>query len=88
MFCNINCRCCTGDFQAQDIVQDLNRLLDIGPDRNASMLCESYCILIGWIIVRVFSLAEIDQSHAMSCLSALIRYLEVNCVVAMENSCL
>ena len=30
----------TGDFQAQDIVQDLNRLLDIGSDRNASMLCE------------------------------------------------
>ena len=71
--------CYTGDFQAQDIVQDLNRLLDIGPDRNASMLCEIYCILIGWtIIMCVFSLAEIDQSHAMSCLSALIRYLEVN----------
>ena len=30
----------TGDFNAQDIVQDLNRLLDIGPDRNASMLRE------------------------------------------------
>lgn len=32
----------TGDFQAQDIVQDLNRLLDLGPDRNASMLRELF----------------------------------------------
>ena len=32
--------CYTGDFQAQDIVQDLNRLLDMGPDRNATMLRE------------------------------------------------
>ncbi|XP_065906455.1 DNA mismatch repair protein Msh2-like isoform X3 [Dysidea avara] len=48
-----------GDFQAQDIVQDLNRLLDMGPDRNATML------------------PEIDQSHSMSSLAALIKYLEL-----------
>ena len=66
-----------GDFQAQDIVQDLNRLLDIGPDRNASMLRELFTAF--WLanLLYVFSLAEIDQSHAMSCLAALIRYLEV-----------
>lgn len=63
------------EFAVVDVVQDLNRLLRNG---KCPALCKSVYGSLDILILAFCPVVLTDVDHAISCLSALFRYLEVS----------